>query len=273
MVRPSGDGVVKMPGQTERQATPRPKTPERLVKALHSDIARIFGVAVLPRLATAIGREDTSAIEDLTALAVRGDASRLSESVCSLQQRGHSAEHICQHYLTAVAGRLGEWWDEDRCSFVEVTLGVLMLQDELRRLAPALARPHITHSGKSVLMLPSPGEQHGFGLAMLAEYFRAAGWDVEMATAAEAPLRIAAFDFHLVAITLSDVSRAPSVTTLVAELRRQSRRADPLVMVGGSALLTDPALLAAIGADTTAPDAASALHRAETLLGLLANAV
>jgi methanogenic corrinoid protein MtbC1 len=56
----------------------------------------------------------------------------------------------------------------------------------------------------------------------------------------------------------------------IARLRAASRYRQLVVMVGGAALNAEPSLLALLGADATAPDAATALHRAEALVTLLA---
>lgn len=246
------------------------RAPPPAVFALKSSIASLFGQDVLPRLARPREEGHGAQIATLARAAASGDAAGLSGAISQLLDQGLRAEHICQVYLTDIAAKLGDFWMEDRCSFVEVTLGVILLQNELRRLAPRLPHQHKEGSGRSALMLAAPGEQHGFGLAMMAEFFRAAGWNVEeLADSAEAPGRLAAEEFGLVAISVACASRALLLPPFIGALRSASRQPHLVVMVGGAALKAEPSLLPLLGADATAPDAASALQRAEALVSLM----
>ena len=113
-------------------------------------------------------------------------------TIQSLRSRQVSVEKIYLDLLAPTARYLGELWDEDLCNFTDVTVGLGRLQRVLRvlrELSPALGRG-MEHPapGRRVLLLPSPGEQHTFGLVMAAEFFRSAGWDVSGGAGPPAPM-------------------------------------------------------------------------------------
>lgn len=240
--------------------------------ALQTRITQLFGQNVLPRLARPAEVVHAEEIDSLARMAAAGDESGLRQFFSHQLLRGASPDVLCQLYLTDIARRLGDFWLEDRCTFVEVTLGVILLHAELRRLAPRLARQSPTDGGHAALMLTAPGEQHSFGLAMMAEFFRAGGWAVEEVQAVEAAPRLAEAAFDLIAISVAHSDRALALPSFVAGLRRASRRSRIVVMVGGAAFNQQPSLLALSGADATAPDAGTALYRADALVSLMADA-
>ena len=256
--------------QQRAEFHPAHRAPPPAIAALQSSIVHLFGHDVLPRLVKPRADGYAGQVANFAQLAASGDAAGLSAAVTTLLDQGMRADHICQTYLTDVARRLGDLWMDDRCTFIEVTLGAILLQNELRRIAPRLPHREVEGRGRSALMLAAPGEQHAFGIAMLAEFFRAAGWSVEeLVDAEEATATLAAAEFGLVAISVAGASNALALAPFIAALRAASRQRHLVVMVGGNAINAEPSLLPLLGADATAPDAATALQRAETLVGLM----
>ena len=246
------------------------RMPPPAVAALQTSIVRLFGQSVLPLLARSRTDVHASKVASLAESAARGDAGALRAAIDRLIRDGVKAEQICQTYLTDVARRLGDLWVEDRCSFIEVTLGAILLQNELHRIAPRLFQSDAEGLGRSALMLTAPGDRHSLGIRMLAEFFRAGGWLVEeLSDSDDAAGRLAATEFGMVAITVADTTAALDLAPFIARLRAASRQPRLVVMVGGSAINAQPSLLPMLGADATAPDAASALQRAEALVGMM----
>ncbi len=98
----------------------------------------------------------------------------------ALRAGGMSAEAVITEVLSATARHLGVMWEQDRCTFVDVTLGLSRLQQLLRIYGPAFeAEPALQGSGRRLLLAVVPGEQHTFGLAIVEEFFRRAGWHVQ----------------------------------------------------------------------------------------------
>jgi len=246
---------------------------QRRIHRLTSQIEGALSREILPRLSEGRLVPDQTEVDRLGRLAIAGNAEALTASVTAKRQLGESAESLCLVTLTIVARRLGEWWEQDRCGFVEVTLGMLALQSVMRDLAPSLSTAPIGPSHRSALMLPMPGEQHSFGIAMVAEFFRAGGWHVAQASGvSERGLRrrVAREWYGVVALSCGVSERLPALPGLIAAIRAHSLNREVAVMVGGAAFHDAAAEAAAAGADATAPDAAQALRRAEGLVGLMA---
>jgi methanogenic corrinoid protein MtbC1 len=246
---------------------------ERRIHRLTGHIESALGRDVLPRLAEGRQVADQTEIERLVRLSIAGNAEALLASVKSRRQMGETPEQLCLITLTTIARQLGRWWEEDRCGFVEVTLGMLALQTVLRDLAPALASGPVGSQRRTALMLPMPGEQHSFGISMVAEFFRAGGWHVAQASGAserDLKRRISREWYGVVALSCGVSDRLPALPALIASIRAHSFNPDVAVMVGGAAFLDDAANAAAAGADATARDAAEALRRAEGLVSLMA---
>lgn len=258
---------------TAHRGSPAAALLERRIHRLTSHIEGALGRDILPRLSEGRLAPDQSETERLARLSIAGNAEALLAAVKSRRQLGESPEQLCLVTLTTIARQLGRWWEEDRCGFVEVTLGMLALQTVLRDLAPALASGPVGSQRRTALMLPMPGEQHSFGISMVAEFFRAGGWHVAQASGAserDLKRRISREWFGVVALSCGVSDRLPALPALIASIRAHSFNPDVAVMVGGAAFLDDAANAAAAGADATARDATEALRRAEGLVSLMA---
>lgn len=247
---------------------------ERRIRQLSSRIEATLRHNILPRMSENRLAPDQTDIDRLCSLAIGGDAALLLAAVTGERRQEASAESVCLDVLTPIARRLGEWWEEDRCSFVEVTLGMLALQEVLRGLAPQLSQGPASAFRRSALMLPVPGEQHSFGIAMLSEFFRSAGWHVPQDTGLTTRAllrRVSGEWFGLVAISCAVHERLPALPGLIEAVREQSLNPDIAIMVGGAAFQDPAATKVAAVADATAKDAAEALLQAEKLIGLMAD--
>lgn len=257
----------------ERTGRPAPPAPRR--EASFSEaVQRTVRCDVLPSLKGVRAGDEAGRAELAAHCATRivaGDGAALSRGLAEARAKGLIPEQICLTLLTDVARRLGQLWLEDRCSFVDVTLGVQQAQAALINLAPGFAPPRGARTGRALLG-GAPGEQHLFGALVVAEFFRAAHWDVAVAplTTAEAWLRAVGEErFDVVGLSLGRDEGMEELASLIAQLRRASRNPELRVLVGGPAFLDGAAHRAfRIGADATAPDAAAAVRAAQRLLPL-----
>ena len=99
------------------------------------------------------------------------------EKVEQLLCRGVRLERIFLDLLAPVARKLGEFWEEDRCTFADVTLGLARLHQVLHEIGRRGFHPNVLNAKRRAYFVPSPGEQHTFGLSMLEEFFLHAGWE------------------------------------------------------------------------------------------------
>src|SRR6185437_15712510 len=69
-------------------------------------------------------------------------------------------------------------WETDATDFANVTIAVSRLQRIMRRLGERFFEDANRGGDASILLTIIPGEQHSFGLSMVAEFFRRAGWNL-----------------------------------------------------------------------------------------------
>lgn len=212
-------------------------------------------------------------VAELTRLVLAHDA-EVSIAYCrTLGARGVSVSAIYLGLLTPVARRLGEMWARDECGFTEVTLGLCRLHQVLRELAPAFRGPGVAwDDARRALLLPAPGEQHMFGVVMVAEFFRRAGWDVRSGPAESADDLVALVRnqwFGLAGLSVSTQRSAGALPRLIERMRRSSRNRQMAIFVGGQLFTEHPELVQQVGADGTGNDARAAALQAENLLAMM----
>ena len=242
-------------------------------------LSRIIEAQVIPRLAqahrtAAPGKAEPVTTEDDTAELVRllltQEASAALVMVEALQARGATASALFLGILTQAARQLGALWEDDRCDFTQVTVGMGRLQQVLRALSPSFQVEAIRRvKTESVLLVPAPGEQHTLGLMMLGEFFRREGWHVAGGPATSA--KDAADIVHgtwmdVAGFSIASFGRMEGLAQCIRSVRRASTNRDIYIMVGGPLFLSHPELLARVGADTAATDAESAVRQARGLL-------
>jgi methanogenic corrinoid protein MtbC1 len=129
-----------------------------------------------------------------------------------------------------------------------------------------------TDARRRIALLPVPGEQHSFGLLMVAEFFQRAGWDVWSEPASTEAELLAVVEqewFAVIGLSVGCDSLVARLPALLRAIRRTSCNPEIGVMVGGRVFSESPGLAALVGADATAADGRQATLQAETLLALL----
>jgi methanogenic corrinoid protein MtbC1 len=294
------------------QMTPQPRTEEswteaeamRLIRALsgggkrssrepnenaqrrHDVLLRTVEDEVIPRLlmarrpqratraAAQPDQERQAQIEHLVRLVLDADQAKASTYVEALHDGGMSLDVLFLDLLTPVALRLGEMWEDDTCTFSDVTIGMLRLGNVLRLLSRAFSGDFEPKASlPSILLVQMPGEQHGFGLAMVTQFFRRAGWNVHqqpMVTSADLVRLVRTNWYGVIGISVACSERLELLAADIRAIRTHSRNRAIGVMVGGPPFIVHPQLASIVGADRTAADGATAVRQAQSLVSLLA---
>jgi MerR family transcriptional regulator, light-induced transcriptional regulator len=180
--------------------------------------------------------------------------------------RGFSAEHIYLQLFVPAARRLGAMWEDDRCSFVDVTLGVGRLQQLTHGFGDQLRGPVEPATTGRILVAGAPREQHTLGITIVAEFLRRDGWEVVLPPSTDDPRDLVAATeaewFDVAAISASTDRSAALVRQVIREMRKRGRNHDLKVIVGGRAFLDAPELVHQVGADGSASDARGAANMA-----------
>lgn len=224
--------------------------------------------AVAPDTFDTVDERDIAALAPMT-LEVEADV--LLAHVEAILVRGVSLECVLVDLLAPTARLLGEWWESDRCDFVEVTMGLWRLQEVVHEITERVPMAFAqSRTRRRALFAAMPGDHHSFGAVVIDEIFRRGGWETDRWTGAETAdlrerVRIRGYD--LIGLTISCDCHIDPLPSLIAELRSTSRNPQVSVMVGGRVFAEDPSLASSVGADGTARDARLALSVACELVG------
>ncbi|MDO9707452.1 cobalamin B12-binding domain-containing protein [Paracraurococcus lichenis] len=251
-------------------------------------LLRAIEDAVLPRLLLARGasravlpgpdapREAAPTAGDAEALfglLTRDDRDGIAQLVVALRGRGVPIGRIFLDLLAPAARALGRAWEEDRCDFGTVTLGLLRLQHTLRDgMAEFLQEVRPPAQPRRILLVLPPGEQHSFGRDMLAGFFRRAGWSVwdpPPRSSRDFAGLVRRQRFEVIGISASTTARLDAIAGWIRTVRRSLLNGDAGIMVGGPLFAGQPEHVALVGADATASDGNHAILQAERLLSLL----
>lgn len=256
----------------------------------HPRLALLAGVVereVIPRLVLAHGARpahvpppaaprvfEAGEVGEFARLVLTRDAAVACSHVEALRARGATLEALYLNLLAPSARWLGELWEQDSADFTEVTVGLLRLLQVLYEVGPAFrdeaeARPH----GWRALLLPAPGDQHTFGLAMVSDFFRRAGWAVSnpsAASTADLARLVRRERFALVGFSVSCERWLDVLTSAIRAIRGASCNPAIAIMVGGPLFVAHPELVALVGADSTAADGCDAVLQAQNLVVHLA---
>jgi methanogenic corrinoid protein MtbC1 len=237
----------------------------RLVRAHRPASTVVVPVAVAP---VALTEADA---HRFARLVIGHEDGVIAHTLDALRFRGVTVEAIYLDLLAPAARHLGALWDDDLCDFAEVTVGLGRLQQLMRELSPAFGS-EVDHpaDGRRALLVPAPGEQHTFGLSMVAEFFRRAGWEVVGGVGGPEmdPVdRVREEWFDVIGVSVGNEARLDWLRSGIADVRRASRNRAIGVMVGGPVFILNPDYVGQVGADITATDGRQAPILAEGLLG------
>lgn len=217
-----------------------------------------------------LNKPQAGVVSELAELVI-ADGDAATAYVQQLHEAGLPVEAIYLNVLAPTARLLGKFWETDRYHFADVTVGVGHLQRMLHDFESTFqstatqGRPALR-----ALLMPAPNEQHTFGLFMIGEFMRRAGWDAwtgPLPADKDLKALISYGNFSVVGISASSDRRLALLTKTIATVRRLTGDRSLCIMVGGSLFSSNPSLVAEVGADGTAADAKQAIILAHKLLG------
>jgi methanogenic corrinoid protein MtbC1 len=246
--------------------------------AWRAELGKVIEAEILPRLLLVHSekrggsaqaphrREEPMEVADFSDLLIGSDGKAATDYLLRLLRSGRTTPEILLDLLAPAARRLGTLWERDDCDFVQVTIGLRRLQDMLNRLSADHEGP-FAEAGEHprALLLPTPGESHAFGVAMVETFFRADGWSVERGDAGFLDaLRRQTFD--IVGFSVSCERHLEALETAVRQSRGASRNRAIRVLAGGPLLAGREELAAKADVDGVATDAVTAVRLARSLL-------
>jgi methanogenic corrinoid protein MtbC1 len=194
---------------------------------------------------------------ELAQMVVSRDLSSATRYIQEMRENGVPTDALLLDLLAPAARYLGEMWDKDLCNFLDVTVGLSRLHMLLNELDPGaageIAEPE---ERQRILLMPTPGEQHTFGIQMVEKFFRTAGWEVfGVEHRDEDVVELTQREwFAIVGLSLASETKLDTLATAIRAIRRVSQNQSIAIMVGGPLFLERPELVNLIGADATAAD-------------------
>lgn len=249
---------------------------EEFLKWQHVDHATTDG-RTTPMLcsATRVGPHIVAYGRDLRAmdfvrLLMEHEAAAACACAKAMHRGGLGLETIRLDVLAPAARRLGDLWMEDACTFTDVMVGLGRLHKVLHslELAGPLEVPPLKEE-RRILLTACPGEQHTFGIAVVAAFFREAGWHVyhdNAASDADLGQMVRRNWFAVVGFSICAEDQLTALAARIRRVRRASCNTAIRIMVGGKIFTDQPELAAQVGADATAFDGRHAVHQAQRIL-------
>ncbi len=246
----------------------------------HAALQRVVEAEILPRLLIAhspakvqypqnnparpLGQIDLSLVEQLADLLLRQDIAGSRAIVVGMLNKGASIEDVLLTLMAPCAHLLGEYWSSDKSDFLAVTLGVAQLQTLMREICHGATTARLAKAAdrRSVLLASPAEEQHTFGVFLLEEMFRRAGWHVVTcvtATPDDLAEMAVAQKFSVVGFSVCRSDLIDQVVDGIDAVRTHSRNGDIKVLVGGNCFLQGTLDVRTVGADGAAADGLGAV--------------
>jgi methanogenic corrinoid protein MtbC1 len=189
-----------------------------------------------------------------------GERRRAFAAVEQALAAGLDARTLYLEVFQRALREIGRLWQENLLTVAEEHLATAITQAAMLRLHGAFELPDL--AGPTLVAACAETERHEIGLRMICDFMDLEGWDTTFLGAtvpADALVRMVGERApDVVALSASLAPHLPQLRDTIAAVRRAAGPAQPLVLVGGRPFLEQPQLAAVVGADLTAPDAASA---------------
>jgi len=216
--------------------------------------------------------QERQRIEEFVDMLFEEESDRCQDMLQDVLEESGDPQKVVEILMEPAARLIGDNWCADECDFLKVTIAVLRMQRLFRRMAsdyPPAAQPDLS---RWALLCPAPGEQHTFGLSVVEDAFRRAGWEVDCCGCDEEAdmLRLVALNhYQVVGVSVSVERRLPELKAISRTLRAQSRNQSIVLIAGGSMVMQNPQGAIDAGFDLLAVDAVSAVSLADTAVASL----
>ncbi|MEL6684162.1 MAG: cobalamin-binding protein [Pseudomonadota bacterium] len=196
--------------------------PQDAVSALAREVVRRLAFK-MPR---AVKKEDLPTASDIDllcgALLSRTDDAA-DNFILAARRDGVRVEAIYLGYVAGAARRLGEMWDDDEISFIDVTLACRKLYRIIRGLRHVIAPGILGDRDEWPAMFALvPGETHTLGIEIATDVFRREGWDVDMMVGLDHDMLVEQSDkrnYRAIVLVANSDGMLEPLTRLVLALR------------------------------------------------------
>ncbi len=241
--------------------------PERAVQLLADEVVVRLASRLHPSGA-GIPLPTVVSTDDFVRALLSEDAEAAIEMIRKERRDGFSLEVIYLGTLAAGARRLGEMWETDDLSFLQMSVAAGRIFEIMRMLRRTILPPAVDAGPIRRAMFASvPGELHTLGVTMAADLFRNRGWEIDLRTGYEhEELLRSVMDrpFRVIGLSAAHGSSILALTRLVVALRITHPEAR--IFVSGTVVAEVPDLNALIRADAVLREGDNAIDLLESFL-------
>ena len=202
-------------------------------------------------------------VSGLITAALSGKKDAFADLLRELKRARVSAAALADIYIPEAARRMGEAWQDDQMSWLDVSIGVGRMQSLLREIGTAWAADQAGDTGHGTVLLIVPDrEQHTLGPMVAMGQLRRFGVSVCLRIAPshnELRSLMAARQFDGVLISIATKDKLDSVAKTVQFIKASAAKPMPIV-VGGAVTSKVEDIVACTGADLASNDICAALE-------------
>lgn len=203
-------------------------------------------------------------LETLSTLLIGSDEDAGHAFINNVREKGIPIESIYLSYLAGAVRLLGVWWEEDKVTFWDVTLGSVRIYSIMCALSRSFTNEWPIRS-RSAVFATVPGETHTLGISTAADLLTKKGWSISVITGRsldDIVEDIAAGDWRIVGLSAAGSHATDALAKLIVALR--IRVPESKIVVGGQILAEGREAVMAMKPDATAsnmPETYAALER------------
>ena len=206
-----------------------------------------------------VGTPVVADYERLAMEAVLEDASVLRARLDELVNNGMPLTEVFLSLMAPAARHLGHLWTLDAIDFSSVAIGLMRLQQLVHSYGDVFSTPscRADRALRRALLVPAPGEHHTFGLVMIGDFLRRAGWQTLILPSFGRDEMIATIQsetFDVVGVSVGNDGSFDDVRGLLKHVRKAARKRELGILVGGNAINGEMEKVVYLGADATTID-------------------
>lgn len=182
---------------------------------------------------------------------ISSDPRQASRCFNQLREDGQTPDALALSWIAGAARSLGDRWIADTCGFLEVTLGLSRLHGLQRSLQSEFLPASLYQIPElSALFSPVPGETHLLGVTITADFFRRAGWRVDLNYEPDLDVLLAhamTGNYSLIGLSAGCLSFKEPLLNTVQRLREALP--DVRIVLGGYITELEPKIKEQVGVD------------------------
>ena len=243
------------------------RLPQDAVEAVAKEVVRRLAFR-LPRNLSAGHMPTAEEIDILCEALLSTDEVAGDRIILAARRDGIEPENIYLGYVAGAARQLGVMWEEDRVTFLQVTMASGKLYRIIRGLRHVLDNSlNLAGPERRSLFALVPNETHTLGIEIATDVFRRQGWDVEMVMGEPHDAIVAMTEqhrFRSVVLVAHSERMLASLISLVLAIRITQPLA--YVVVAGNIVDQVDDVSTLVGADDVIPDIETAVGRLGSII-------